>query len=114
MEANGGPEFGPIQPPLQPGERMFESEAEIEIPDFAQSERGEIIGYFTFDLESSTADFTEGPFTAEVIDADVADRVVVHWFDSEGGEHYHTVEGIILDDDYTLDDVIDDLEKEYG
>lgn len=101
-------EFGPVQPPLGPSE-AFGSD----VPDFARSPNGEIVAWGTYDLEQAEIVFTEGPITNDVLEYESVDHYVVHWFDDDGGEHWHTVEGF-PDDLEPLDDVIERLYEQYG
>jgi len=101
-------QFGPVEPPLGPSE-AFGSD----VPEFALSPHGEIVAWGTYDLDAGEIVFTEGPITFDVLEYESVDHYVVHWVDSEGEEHYHTVEGF-PDETEPLDDVVERLYEMYG
>lgn len=85
-------------------------------PKWAESERGEIAGYFV-DGEwlAKVVDEKDNPEWREPTADDLyeSDRVVVGIPDSENQMHYYTVVGGI-NEDFDLDYVIDYLIEEYG
>lgn len=95
---------GAVSPEMTAQERESEVKAS-DLPD-----GWDLAGY---DRGADWLDVENGAPYPTTLDLTYADQVVLSYTDSDGETSYYTVHGG-FDEDYTIEDAIDDLEDRYG